>query len=94
MQAPADAGDLSANETSLEWLKSKANDFYSQGNYRAALGAFSHALRLFPKVASLYSNRAACHFKLRNLIKCVEDATRALELLTPPVAANAKSRLR
>ena len=45
-------------------------------------------------MASLYSNRAACHFNLRNLIKCVEDSTRALELLTPPVADNAASRLK
>jgi len=86
--------DLSANETSLEWLKTKANDFYKQGNFQAALGAYSHAIRLFPKVAALYSNRAACHFKLRNLIKCVEDSTRALEFLTPPVEQNAKSRLK
>lgn len=41
-----------------------------------------------------YSNRAACHFNIRNLIKCVEDCSKALELLTPPVADNAKSRLR
>ena len=26
----------------------------------------------------LYSNRAACHYKVRNLIKCVEDCTRVI----------------
>lgn len=78
----------------MEWLKNKANDFYRQENYQAAVGAYTHTLKLFPKVAALYSNRAACHFNLRNLIKCVEDSTRALELLTPPVSANATARLR
>ncbi len=42
----------------------------------------------------MYSNRAACHYNCRNLIKCVEDSTRALELLTPPVLDNAISRLK
>ncbi len=28
----------------------------------------------------LYSNRAACHYKIRNLIKCVEDCTRVSKL--------------
>lgn len=93
-ELPEDLKDLSSNETSLDWLKTKANQLYGQGNYQAALGAYSHAVRLFPKVPALYSNRAACHYKLRNLIKCVEDSTRALELLTPPVSDNAKSRLK
>ncbi|KAK3586824.1 hypothetical protein CHS0354_020040 [Potamilus streckersoni] len=41
---------------------------------------------------SLYSNRAACHLKLKNFIKCVEDCSRALMLLDPPVPQNAVSR--
>lgn len=93
-ELPDDLKDLSANETSLDWLKQKANDFYAQGNFQSAIGAYTHALKLFPKVPALYSNRAACHYSLRNLIKCVEDSTRALELLTPPVQDNAKSRLK
>lgn len=93
-QLPEELKDLSSNETSLDWLKAKANEFYGQENYQSAIGAYSHAIRLFPKVAALYSNRAACHYKLRNLIKCVEDSTRALELLNPPVKDNAKSRLK
>lgn len=43
---------------------------------------------------SLYSNRAACHYQVRNLIKCVEDCSTALDLLTPPVESNAQSRLK
>lgn len=35
-----------------------------------------------------------CHLKVNNLMKCVEDCSRALELLTPPVEANRQSRLR
>ena len=68
-QLPDELADLSANETSLEWLKAKAGEFYAQGNYQSAVGAYTHAIRLFAKVPALYSNRAACHYKLRNLIK-------------------------
>ncbi len=45
-------------------------------------------------MSSLYSNRAACHYNCRNLIKCVEDCTKALDLLTPAVVENEKSRLK
>jgi len=31
---------------------------------------------------------------LRNYIKCIEDMSKAIELLTPPVPQNAKSRVR
>jgi len=57
-------------------LKEKASHFYAQENYQTAIGVYNHAIRLFPKVAALYSNRAACHFNIRNLIKCIEDCTR------------------
>lgn len=91
---PEELKDLSENETNLDWLKEKASGFYKQENYQTAIGVYNHAIKFFPKAPALYSNRAACHYKVRNLIKCVEDCTRALELLTPPVVDNASSRLK
>ncbi|CAF0793962.1 unnamed protein product [Brachionus calyciflorus] len=93
-ELPDDLKDLSSNETNLDLLKEKAGTYFKQENYQTAIGVYNHAIRLFPKEPSLYSNRAACHFKVRNLIKCVEDCTRALDLLTPPVQDNASSRLK
>ncbi|UJR38004.1 hypothetical protein I4U23_030686 [Adineta vaga] len=86
--------DLSENEKDVDYLKSKANQFFQQGNFQSAIGVYNHAIRVFPKMAILYSNRAACHFQVRNLMKCVEDCSRALELLDPPVLDNLPQRIK
>lgn len=93
-ELPSDVQDLTDDEKNLDHLKEKAANYFRQENYQVAVGVYNHAIRLFPKVAALYSNRAACHYKVRNLFKCIEDCTRALDLLTPPVDLNAVSRLK
>lgn len=45
------------------------------GNYLAAVNAYNLAIRLNRKIPALYSNRAACHLKLRNLHKAIEDSS-------------------
>uniref|UniRef100_A0A665WG82 Dynein axonemal assembly factor 4 n=1 Tax=Echeneis naucrates TaxID=173247 RepID=A0A665WG82_ECHNA len=59
-----------------------------------AVNAYNLAIQLNRKMPALYSNRAACHLKLRNLHKAIEDSSQALDLLTPPVAANQAARAR
>ncbi|CAF3088643.1 unnamed protein product [Rotaria socialis] len=86
--------DLSEKEKDIDYLKEKANQFFQQGNFQSAIGVYNHAIRVFPKVATLYSNRAACHFQVRNMMKCVEDCSRALELLDPPVPDNLLQRVK
>ncbi|XP_071488741.1 dynein axonemal assembly factor 4-like [Diadema antillarum] len=89
-----DDDDLTAEEKNPFWLKDKGDSFFKGGNFLAAVNAYNTAIRLNGKVPAFYSNRAACHLKLRNFIKCVEDCSKAIELLTPPVQANASSRLK
>ncbi|XP_071795119.1 dynein axonemal assembly factor 4-like [Asterias amurensis] len=89
-----DDPDLSEEEKNPVWLKDKGDGFFKSGNYLAAVNAYNLAARLDSKMHAVYSNRATCHLKLRNFIKCIEDCSKALDLLTPPVDANAKSRLR
>ncbi|XP_062277572.1 dynein assembly factor 4, axonemal [Scomber scombrus] len=86
--------DLKEEERNPDWLKEKGDKCFATGNYLSAVNAYSLAIRMNRKIPSLYSNRAACHLKLRNLHKAVEDSSQALELLTPPVAANAAARAR
>ncbi|CAF0890532.1 unnamed protein product [Adineta ricciae] len=86
--------DLSENDKDIDYLKSKANQFFQQGNFQSAIGVYNHAVRVFPKMATLYLNRSACHFQVRNMIKCVEDCSRALELLNPPVLDNLPQRIK
>ncbi|XP_074644134.1 dynein axonemal assembly factor 4-like [Tubulanus polymorphus] len=87
-------GDFTEEENDPIWLQDKGNSLFKSGNLLGAVNAYTHAIQLSPNLPSLHSNRAACHLKLGNLMKCIEDASRALELLTPAVQLNAASRLK
>ncbi|XP_034389964.1 dynein assembly factor 4, axonemal [Cyclopterus lumpus] len=87
-------GDLKEEERNPDWLKDKGDKCFVTGDHLGAVNAYSLAIRLNRKIPALYSNRAACHLKLKNLHKAIEDSSQALYLLTPPVAANAASRAR
>uniref|UniRef100_A0A8C6UJL3 Dynein axonemal assembly factor 4 n=1 Tax=Neogobius melanostomus TaxID=47308 RepID=A0A8C6UJL3_9GOBI len=89
-----DLKDLKEEERNPDWLKDKGNKCFATGDYHGAVNAYSLAIKLNRKVPSLYSNRAACHLKLKNLHKAIEDSSQALELLTPAVPANAAARVR
>lgn len=49
---------------------------FAMGNYLAAVNAYNLAVRLNNKLPLLYLNRAACHLKLRNLHKAIEDSSK------------------
>ncbi|KAM7337319.1 hypothetical protein ACRRTK_003438 [Alexandromys fortis] len=86
--------DLKEEEKNPDWLKEKGNKLFATENYLAAVDAYNLAIRLNSKIPLLYLNRAACHLKLRNLHKAIEDSSKALELLTPPVSGNANARMK
>ncbi|KAI5097915.1 dyslexia susceptibility 1 candidateprotein 1 protein [Silurus meridionalis] len=90
----AELDDLTEEERNPDWLKNKGDKFFMLGNYQAALNAYDLAIKLNRQIAALFSNRAACHLKLRNLHKAIEDSSQALELLTPAVSGNAKARMK
>ncbi|KAI4540524.1 hypothetical protein MG293_009565 [Ovis ammon polii] len=86
--------DLKEEEKNPEWLKDKGNRLFATENYLAAINAYNLAIRLNNRIPLLYLNRAACHLKLKNLHKAIEDSSKALEILTPPVADNANARMK
>uniref|UniRef100_A0A8D2LU87 Dynein axonemal assembly factor 4 n=1 Tax=Varanus komodoensis TaxID=61221 RepID=A0A8D2LU87_VARKO len=90
----AEIEDLKEEEKNPDWLKDKGNKMFETGNYIAAVNAYNLALRINNKIPTLYLNRAACHLKLRNLHKAIEDSSKALDLLTPSVPENAKARVK
>lgn len=49
---------------------------FATENYLAALNAYNLAIRLNNKIPLLYLNRAACHLKLKNLHKAIEDSSK------------------
>uniref|UniRef100_A0A8D3B5Q2 Dynein axonemal assembly factor 4 n=1 Tax=Scophthalmus maximus TaxID=52904 RepID=A0A8D3B5Q2_SCOMX len=86
--------DLKEEDRNPDWLKGKGDKCFAAGDFLSAVNAYNLAIRLNRRTPALYSNRAACHLKLRNLHKAIEDSSQALDLLTPPVAANAAARAR
>jgi len=86
--------DLQEHEKDPDWLKDKANKLFANGDYVGAINALSLAIRIQPMQPILRTNRAACHLKLRNLFKCSEDCTKALELMHPAVDANRMLRMK
>ena len=89
-----DQADLRPHEKDPRWLKERGDAFYQRGNYLAAINAYSHAIHTSSNAPELYSNRAACHLRLNNFHKTLEDSSSALDLLRPAVEANRASRLR
>lgn len=63
--------DLRPEERNPRWLKEKGDHFYKQGNYLAAISAFSVAIRISDQYWELFMNRAAAHFSAENFQKCV-----------------------
>ncbi|XP_028324793.1 dynein axonemal assembly factor 4 isoform X2 [Gouania willdenowi] len=86
--------DLPENHRNPVWLKDKGDGCFLSEDFLGAVNAYSFALSLNNKLPEVFSNRAAAHLKLRNLHKAISDASQALSLLTPPVPANAASRVR
>lgn len=49
--------------------------FMTELNYIGAVSAYSHGIKLSPKMAILYLNRSKAHIQIKNYHKAVEDAT-------------------
>lgn len=98
--------DLREEERNPQWLRDKGISYIKLGDYKSAISAFSHAIQLDCHMASLFSNRALCYLaqldehelsestRLEYCTRCIDDCSKTLELLTPPVAQNLESRLK
>ncbi|VDL61554.1 unnamed protein product [Hymenolepis diminuta] len=90
----AENDDLSPTERDPNWLQKKAISLFKAGDFEAAAFALSEAIKLAPKMQSLYLNRSACYIQTRKFFRALEDASTALDLLTPPVPQNLNSRVK
>ncbi|XP_009992723.1 PREDICTED: dyslexia susceptibility 1 candidate gene 1 protein [Chaetura pelagica] len=73
--------DLKEEEKNPDWLKDKGNKMFATGNYLAAVNAYNLAVQLNNQLPLLYLNRAACHLKLRNLHKAIEDSSKVSRIM-------------
>ncbi|XP_006613936.1 dynein assembly factor 4, axonemal-like [Apis dorsata] len=89
-----DAKDLRPEERDPQWLKDKGDEFFKVGNYLAAISAYTYGIKISDKMASLYVNRSAAQYALGNYRRCIEDCSKALELMEPKCESNQESRAR
>ena len=67
--------------------------FFQLEDYESALEIYNFGIeKVCPNYASVWNNRAAVYLKIGNFHQAIKDATRALELLNPPVDSNALMR--
>lgn len=85
--------DLRPEERNPEYLKLKGDEFYAKKNYLGAISAYSTGIRLTETYADLFLNRSAAHFAIENYQRCVEDCSKAFDLLTPAVDSNLAARI-
>ncbi|KAG7205374.1 hypothetical protein KM043_007370 [Ampulex compressa] len=84
--------DLRPEEQDPQWLKDKGDDFFKVGNYLGAINAYTHGIKISDTMASLYVNRSAAQYALGNYYRCLEDCSKALELMEPKCEGNRQSR--
>ncbi|XP_050996399.1 dynein axonemal assembly factor 4 isoform X2 [Acomys russatus] len=85
--------DLKEEEKNPDWLKEKGNKLFATENYLAAVNAYNLAIRLNSKIPLLYLNRAACHLKLKNLHKAIEDSSKACKTMKLPLRSTQTTQL-
>ncbi|XP_024532692.1 dynein assembly factor 4, axonemal isoform X2 [Selaginella moellendorffii] len=80
--APISNDAIDVSEREPLFLQDKGDKFYSAGDFRSAVNAYSDAIQ---KDASLFlsrANRAACYLQMSQMQACINDCTRALQLLS------------
>ena len=76
-----------------EELLKKAQQFFEAEDYDSAMEAYNYGINnLCPNYAPIWNNRAAVQLKLGNYYEAINDASKALQLLDPPVQSNAVMR--
>ncbi len=83
---------LDANLTPEELMR-KAETFVQLEDFESAIEAYNYGIaELCPNYAPIWNNRAAVYLQLGKFHHVIKDASKALELMEPPVEANALMR--
>jgi tetratricopeptide (TPR) repeat protein len=60
--------------------KTKGNEAYKAGEFKEAVKAYTHSLRLMQDNAVVYANRGMCHLKLKQYRQTLADCTAAIQI--------------
>lgn len=77
-----------------EDIKKKGNEFFAEGRYTEAIAEYSKAIRIDPKQAVLYSNRALAELRLKMYNEAREDAEQAVELSSSSSTPSTEQQLK
>jgi stress-induced-phosphoprotein 1 len=66
--------------SSVEELKSKGNNAFSNGQYEEAVNYFTDAIAMDEINAILFSNRSAAYASLKDYRNALKDAEKTIEL--------------
>ncbi|MFA5180371.1 MAG: tetratricopeptide repeat protein [Syntrophales bacterium] len=76
---PVAAGETVPNMSAEEWLK-RGYVYEGMGNSRAAVKAYTQAIRINPEYADAYSNRGISYTELEEFRSAIRDFNRAIQL--------------
>uniref|UniRef100_A0A1B0GNJ0 Dynein axonemal assembly factor 4 n=1 Tax=Phlebotomus papatasi TaxID=29031 RepID=A0A1B0GNJ0_PHLPP len=79
-------------ESQIIWSRN-ASEFFYKKNYLGAISALTTAIQLTPDCYDLFLERSASHLAIGNFQRCIEDCSRAYELLSPAVDSNLPARI-
>ena len=72
--------DRAGSKAACDKERERANLAFKAAQYSEALAGYSRAVEHFKGDKASYSNRAACHIKLRNFLSALEDCSRVMEI--------------
>lgn len=68
-----------------DWID-KGENFYSSGDHKKAIDAYTRAIELHPANATAYSGRGLSYLKLGNYYRAITDFNNAIDLNHPKMA--------
>ena len=70
----------SVEDSNPVWLKTKGDEFKSQGDYMSAINAYSDGLDYDDTALELLVSRASCYLQIRDGVSCINDCLKILQL--------------
>lgn len=71
---------MTESKTPDELLKEEGNQLFSKSHFVEAISKYTESIKINPKNAISFCNRAYANLKIENFGNVIEDATKSIEL--------------